>query len=103
MKKESTNSLQAPIKFVLSTVLLCSAVVFFSGCGDYLDFDVPMGDLNLGGGPFTGPGVVSSGPGYIYADSVVATPDDSLTLYGHFSPSTLYKDIQIVEYGFFVY
>jgi hypothetical protein len=101
MKKESTNGLQSAIRNFLSIALLCSAVVFFSGCGDYLDFEVPMGDLNLGGGPFTGPGVVSSGPGYIYADSVVATPDDSLTLYGHFSPSE--QHLQIVECGFLVY
>jgi hypothetical protein len=104
MKKESTNGLQAGIKFILSLALLCSGVIFLSGCDGYLDFEFP--NIDLSGVPIAGPGpgnALTSGPVYIYADSVLTTSDDSLTLFGHFTPMTLDKDIQIVEYGFYVF
>jgi hypothetical protein len=100
MKKGNINSTLAWTKYIFSSMVLCS-FIFLCGC-DIGDFDF---NLNLAGGAPGGGGNywIDPGQGTVYADSVISSEDDSITMYGHFSTWKLNTKIQIIEYGIAVY
>jgi hypothetical protein len=99
MKKGNLNSILAWMKYSFSSIVLCSSILFCSCDIGGFDFDLNLGTPGVGCCNY----YIDPGQGTVYADSVVSSEDDSITMYGHFSTWKLNTKINIIEYGIAIY